>query len=82
MYARSDLSPSSNNEMGSGFLNAIYRPALFIVTILALLFMMERASLQQSTHFRLSAVKGFFLQDEDSTDPSVFDYVCHSPFLH
>lgn len=30
---------------------------------------------QSESHFRFSTVPGFFLQDEEPTDPSTFDYV-------
>ncbi|KAF2475313.1 phosphoglycerate mutase-like protein [Lindgomyces ingoldianus] len=55
-------------------------PFLFIVTILVLFFIMHGATTldpeatASSSHFKYTTVKGYFLQSEDNTDSSKFDF--------
>jgi hypothetical protein len=37
------------------------------------------AATAQAAYYEYTTVTGYFLQDEASTDPSTFDYVCPPP---
>jgi hypothetical protein len=37
---------------------------------------MGESATSSKTHLRYSTVPGYFLQDEEGTDPKNFDYVC------
>ncbi|KAH8693902.1 phosphoglycerate mutase family protein [Talaromyces proteolyticus] len=50
-------------------------PILLFTTILLAGFMAMGESLKTASYLRYSTVTGYFLQDEESTDPTKFDYV-------
>lgn len=49
------------------------RPCLIRATLLACLFIMTEA--HRANHLKYTTITGFFLQDDPSTNASVFDYV-------
>ena len=59
----------------------LYRPLLLFLTIILAGFMAMSESLATAnrnaeSYLTYSTVKGYFLQDEEDTDSSRFDYVC------
>jgi len=68
--------------MSSANIGLINRLLLFAATFLALLWMVmkETAPLPPYAaaegYYKYEAVTGFFKQDDPTTDPRTFDYVC------
>ena len=50
---------------------------LLAIALLAFAMTISQPGAPRQFHFKFSTVLGYFLQDEESTDPATFDYVSH-----
>ena len=63
-------------------------PVLFLCTVIGLLMMMggetttRTPDASQETYIKYETVKGYFLQDDDKTDSSKFNFVGHFLDFH
>lgn len=50
--------------------------SLIIYRLLFLCCLIQTMAAASNSHINITAVRGYFYQDEPDTDPSHFDYVC------